>query len=61
MSNLRSKSSILRLYSWLPLIVLFLSVLNEFDLNYLCPSVDDYPWDDDEVNDLFQDFLWDYL
>ena len=35
MSNLRSKSSILRLYSWLPLIVLFLSVLNEFDLNYL--------------------------
>ena len=35
MSNLRSKSSILRLYSWLPLIALFLSVLNEFDLNYL--------------------------
>ena len=35
MSNLRSKSSILQLYSWLPLIVLFLSVLNEFDLNYL--------------------------
>ena len=35
MNNLRSKSSILRLYSWLPLIVLFLSVLNEFDLNYL--------------------------
>ena len=35
MNNLRSKSSILQLYSWLPLIVLFLSVLNEFDLNYL--------------------------
>ena len=39
----------------------FLSMIDEFDLNYLCPSVDDYPWDDDEVNDLFQDFLWDYL
>ena len=35
MNNLRSKSSILRLYSWLPLIILFLSVFNEFDLNYL--------------------------
>ena len=39
----------------------FLYMIDEFDLNYLCPSVDDYPWDDDEVNDLFQDFLWDYL
>ena len=39
----------------------FLSMIEQFDLNVLCPSVDDYPWDDDEVNDLFQDFLWDYL
>ena len=39
----------------------FLSMIDEFDLNYLCPSVDDYPWDDDEVNDLFQDYMWDYL
>ena len=35
MSNLRSKGSFFRLYSWLPIIVLFVSVLNEFDLNYL--------------------------
>ena len=35
MSNLRSKGTFLRLYSYLPLIVLFISVLNEFDLNYL--------------------------
>ena len=35
MSNLRSKSSFLGLYSWLPLVALFISVLNEFDLNYL--------------------------
>ncbi len=35
MSNLRSKGSFLRLYSWLPIIVLFVSVLNEFDFNYL--------------------------
>jgi len=39
----------------------FLSMIEEFDLNHLCPSVDDYPWDDDEVNDLFQDYMWDYL
>jgi len=39
----------------------FLSMIEEFDLNVLCPSVDDYPWDDDEVNDLFQDYVWDYL
>ena len=24
-----------RIYSWLPIIVLYISVLNEFDLNYL--------------------------
>jgi len=30
-------------------------------LDSLCPAVDDYPWDDDEVNDLFQDLLWNYL
>ncbi len=35
MSNLRSKGSFFKLYSWLPLIVLYTSVLNEFDLNYL--------------------------
>ena len=39
----------------------FLSMMVDFDLNHLCPSVDDYPWDDDEVNDLFQDYMWDYL
>ncbi len=35
MSNLRTKGSFLRLYTWLPIIILFVSVLNEFDLNYL--------------------------
>ena len=35
MTSLRSKGSFLKFYSWLPLIVLFISVLNEFDFNYL--------------------------
>ena len=35
MSNLRTKGSFFNLYSWLPIIILFISVLNEFDLNYL--------------------------
>ena len=35
MSSLRTKGSFLKLYSWLPIIILFISVLNEFDLNYL--------------------------
>ncbi len=39
----------------------FLSMIREFDMDFLCPSIDDYPYDDDEVNDLFQDFLWEYL
>jgi hypothetical protein len=39
----------------------FISMIKEFDMANLCPDVDDYPWDDDEVNDLFQDYLWDYL
>jgi hypothetical protein len=39
----------------------FIEMIREFDMNTLCPAVDDYPWDDDEVNDLFQETLWDYL
>ena len=39
----------------------FISMIKEFDMDVLCPPVDDYPWDDDEVDDLFQDYLWDYL
>ena len=39
----------------------FISMIHEFDMDNLCPDVEDYPWDDDEVNDLFQDYLWDYL
>jgi len=39
----------------------FLEMIKEFNLDSLCPAVDDYPWDDDEVNDLFQDLLWNYL
>ena len=35
MSNLKSKGSLLKFYSWLPLVILFISVLNEFDFNYL--------------------------
>ena len=27
----------------------------------LCPQVDDYPDDEEEVNNLFQEILWDYL
>ena len=35
MTSLRSKGSFLKFYSWLPLIILFISVFNEFDFNYL--------------------------
>ena len=35
MSSLRSKGSFFKFYSWAPLIILYISVLNEFDLNYL--------------------------
>ena len=35
MTSLRTKGTFFKLYSWLPLIILFISVLNEFDLNYL--------------------------
>ena len=35
MSNLETKGFLFKLYSWFPLILLFISVLNEFDFNYL--------------------------
>ena len=35
MTNLRTKGSFLKLYSWLPILILYISVLNEFDCNYL--------------------------
>ena len=35
MSSLRSKGFFFKLHAWLPLIILYISVLNEFDLNYL--------------------------
>ena len=35
MINFKSKGFYFKLYSFLPIIVLFVSVLNEFDLNYL--------------------------
>ena len=35
MNSLRSKGSIFKFYSYLPLIILLISVLNEFDFNYL--------------------------
>ena len=35
MTSLKSKGFIFKFYTWLPLIILFISVLNEFDFNYL--------------------------
>ncbi len=35
MVSFKSRNFFFRLYSWLPIIVLFISVLNEFDINYL--------------------------
>ena len=35
MTNFKSKGFYLKFYSFLPIIALFISVLNEFDLNYL--------------------------
>ena len=35
MNSLRSKGSIFKFYCYLPLIILLISVLNEFDFNYL--------------------------
>ena len=35
MVSLKTKRSFSKLYTWLPIILLFVSVLNEFDFNYL--------------------------
>ena len=35
MISLESRGFFSKIYSWLPIIVLYISVLNEFDLNYL--------------------------
>ena len=35
MINLKTKGFFFKSYSWLPIIILYISVLNEFDLNYL--------------------------
>ena len=35
MSSLKSKSFFSKFYSWFPIIILYVSVLNEFDFNYL--------------------------
>ena len=35
MASLGSKSPFRKLYSWIPIVILFISVLNEFDFNYL--------------------------
>ena len=35
MSSLESRGFFSKIYSWLPIIILYISVLNEFDLNYL--------------------------
>ena len=35
MVSLRDKGYFIKLYGWLPILILYVSVLNEFDLNYL--------------------------
>tara|TARA_B100001057_G_C22684061_1_gene884969 strand:- start:346 stop:852 length:507 start_codon:yes stop_codon:yes gene_type:complete len=35
MTNFKTKGFLYKSYSWSPLIILYISVLNEFDLNYL--------------------------
>ena len=35
MTILKNRGLIFKFYSWLPLIILFISVMNEFDFNYL--------------------------
>ena len=35
MANLKTRGSFTKLYTWLPILILYISVLNEFDLNYL--------------------------
>ena len=35
MASLSSRNPFRKLYSWLPIVLLFISVLNEFDFNYL--------------------------
>ncbi len=35
MVSLKSKGFFSKIYSWLPLVILYISVLNEFDFNYL--------------------------
>ena len=35
MVSFKSKGSFFKLYSWLPILILIISVLNEFDFNYL--------------------------
>ena len=35
MVSFKSKGTFFKLYSWLPILILIVSVLNEFDLNYL--------------------------
>ena len=35
MTSLTTKGSFTKIYSWAPIIILFVSVLNEFDFNYL--------------------------
>ena len=35
MSNLKRRGLLFKFYSWAPLLVLFISVMNEFDFNYL--------------------------
>ena len=35
MTSLKTRGFYYKVYSWLPILILFISVLNEFDFNYL--------------------------
>ena len=39
----------------------FTHMIKELELDILCPHVDEYPYNQEEVDNLFQDYLWDYL
>jgi len=39
----------------------FIDMIGDLDLAILCPQVDEYPLDEEEVDILFQEYLWDYL
>ena len=39
----------------------FTHMIKELELDILCPHVDEYPYNQEEVDNLFQDYLLEYL